>query len=572
VYLFVGSSTGLGALAWSRYGDESGYGDSVGEVHFSVGPAGDFNQDGFADFGIVEPANSFCGRILLFAGSASGPSAAPVGLETGVHLGPAGDFDHDGLSEYAFAARSGYPGCFTEGFQVLRREVGSFSTFFAETTRFPALALGDVNQDGLDDLVFSDPGFVHGPFLGRVNVEAGALYDGDQVEAEFGAALALADVDGDGSSELVIGIPRQDAGEIDEGTVSVVSGWSLGSLAFLEALPESPLAAGDFNADGKDDLVSISGTRVRVRNGTSAGLSAYQELLLGGPVEGGASVGDVNGDGYPDLEVTTEASFSNVRSATFHGSPTGIGVTQDLLVLSGGRGAAEIVGDVNADGYDDLLSLRPGLGDELYFGSAAGLVTPAQQVLAPATAHLDGIWNDPIHALDFDGDVFQDVVVARTFTSGSTQHVILELYIGSSTGLSSSEVLSAPELSAVPSSVVSLLTIRDLDFDGAFEVQVLTLLEPLLFDLVSGGLERTHAWWETSNFNAQADLDGDGYLDLFKPSGVHRGGPGGFAREPTWSLGLGSSGVQAADFDGDGLRNLLSHDNLNGLTIHEVGP
>ena len=115
-----------------------------------------------------------------------------------------------------------------------------------------------------------------------------------------------------------------------------------------------------------------------------------------------ASAGDVNGDGYADVIVgalTHDAGSGNEGAAfVFHGGPTGIGFTDannaDAILLGGqldsnfGAGVAT-AGDVNADGYADVLVGAPGYDngeiDEgvafVFLGSATGIAPGG-----PATA------------------------------------------------------------------------------------------------------------------------------------------------------------------------------------------
>jgi hypothetical protein len=101
-----------------------------------------------------------------------------------------------------------------------------------------------------------------------------------------------------------------------------------------------------------------------------------------------ASAGDVNGDGFVDLAV---ASGSGPGSVTvFLGGPAGPGGTGTTLsagdVTSGFGASIASAGDVNGDGYGDLL-----VGGvehaQVFLGSAAGIVTTAAFTLAGSTAN-----------------------------------------------------------------------------------------------------------------------------------------------------------------------------------------
>jgi D-alanyl-D-alanine carboxypeptidase len=190
------------------------------------------------------------------------------------------------------------------------------------------------------------------------------LESDEQLESndQFGSALAAGDFDGDGFDDLAIGSPTETlSGLASAGGVTVVYGskWGLTHVGathrsaavvggFLDAGAEfgRALVAGDFDGDGIDDLAigapgeDISGTiragRVYVVHGSLFGLDASADTILseshgGGSIEAddefGAclAAGDFNLDGRDDLAIGAPGEDAGAGTVfEFHGSANGI--------------------------------------------------------------------------------------------------------------------------------------------------------------------------------------------------------------------------------------------------------
>jgi FG-GAP repeat len=267
--------------------------------------------------------------------------------------------------------------------------------------------VADFNGDGRADLAVGVPGEDVGAVsnAGAVNVIYGSptglnatnnqLWTqdnpsiADQAEAndQFGSALTVGDFNGDGRTDLAVGVPRETVGTVAEaGAVNVLYGSSAGLSATNNQLWTQDssgiagkaetgdgfggaLIAGDFNADGRADLAvgvgqedvgTVAGAgAVNVLYGSSAGLSADGNQLwtqdspgildqaetdgtpspgsIAGDYFGGElAAGDFNGDGLIDLAVgvpledvgaVDDAGAVNV----IYGSPTGLNATNNQL-------------------------------------------------------------------------------------------------------------------------------------------------------------------------------------------------------------------------------------------------
>jgi hypothetical protein len=183
------------------------------------------------------------------------------------------------------------------------------------------------------------------------------------------------DVNGDGFDDFWISHQNHDgprggaAGRVEvwagggdgpsEQPISVIDGSSLDRLGRVAA------AAGDVDSDGFDDLVvgvplSHHEPRVRLLRGSPAGLVPWQENQAGAPWFGDAlGAGDMNRDGFADLVVGSPAEGDwTGRAALYRGSMTGLARAPSWEVRGGApetlTGYAVAMGDVDHDGYADL--------------------------------------------------------------------------------------------------------------------------------------------------------------------------------------------------------------------------
>lgn len=206
----------------------------------------------------------------------------------------------------------------------------------------------------------------------------GPIFNGDAAGDQLGISCAGAgDVNGDGFADVIVGARGNDTNGIDAGLARVISGADNAVLYTLLGDSASQVfgsvvaGAGDVNADGFSDFV-VGGFGDST-NGTSAGMarvfsgidgttlytffgdSAFD--VFGLYVTGG---GDVDGDGFDDIMVGASGDDNNGTDSgsvrvysgadgstiySFDGDSAG-----DLL----GYGL-DIVGDVNNDGYDDMI-------------------------------------------------------------------------------------------------------------------------------------------------------------------------------------------------------------------------
>ncbi len=390
------------------------------EAGIAVGGGVDVDGDGFADVivgarGADPSALDRAGQSWVVYGDsgrfAPGLSLGALGADdalalpgaaavdrSGVAVAGVGDFDGDGLGDVAVGAR----GVDTRG----------------DLCGAGYLVLGDVRR----------PAEVE---LGGLDGDDGQAVFGSDVDYLAGSSVASAgDINGDGWADVLIGAPGAPgiAGpdpdgdpETDDG-----SGWGQTFVVFGRPAPLAATVAGD-ELDGGDGFVVYGGNR-RDQSGAAVALA-----------------GDVNGDGFDDILIgapfgDSAGGSSGTAYVVFGGPGVGAGgaVVVDELDGSNGfvlRGAAvdehagtsvSGAGDVNGDGYADMLVGAPGASP---FGAGRGhtyVVFGGADVGASGVVDLgvggygflvrgadaeDALGSAVAGGGDVDGDGFDDIVL-----------------------------------------------------------------------------------------------------------------------------------------------------------------
>ena len=239
-YLFLSLRNQLGwTPVWSTHSGVAGA--HLGGV---VAGAGDTNGDGRSDVLVAAPdlsvpSGGFSVRVglaelFLGVGGPGGLANTPAwtiqgfgsianGTSEGGDLGPAGDIDADGLADFwvqeVVSGRFG-----AHNILVLRGQPSGVAVLGAVLTGLTA-APGDLNGDGKTDLVVGDSSALSvnaylGPFASTVPFWTLAGPAG----SEFGARLGTGDVNGDGTSDVLVGAPGFDGSVTDGGRVSLYLG------------------------------------------------------------------------------------------------------------------------------------------------------------------------------------------------------------------------------------------------------------------------------------------------------------------------------------------------------------
>ncbi len=396
-------------------------------------PRADFDGDGYGDLAVGVPYENLgspevsdAGTVNVLYGSWSGfsdfaqtwnqnnPIFEVGSAQENDYFGrvlAAGDFDGDGRMDLAV----GVP---FEEFITLN-DVGAVSVLYGSGNGFSEGQVWYQGYAGIPDMI-----------------EAGD---------RFGSALAVGDFDGDGYDDLAIGSPYEDiengGTKTAAGIVHVLYGSSDGLTATGAAVWHQDvtdfegtaaagewfgyaLAAGDFDGDGKDDLA------IGVPNDDEAGMgSAGVVNVLYGSEDGLSVAGDeMWHQGNPWIEDDAEPSD--------------------------GFGYALTTGDYDRDGYEDLAVGVPyediediptetdAGGVNVLYGTGNGLSTLGNQFwsqddLELTDAETNDLFGHTLTTGDFDGDHYDDLVVGSPFETwdSDAEAGIVHVVYGSPDGL-----------------------------------------------------------------------------------------------------------------------------------------
>jgi hypothetical protein len=435
--------------------DASFIGRASGDISGkSVAIVGDVNGDGYDDILIGAPEAGYqnAGHTYLIFGKKKGWSIDSSLSDcdvtftgdswnryAGYSVAGAGDFNGDGFDDILVGTpRFGGASQYGEAFLILGKSSGWSDSSFSSGSEIDfhgehdgdvagssVAGAGDVNGDGFDDILIGAPTNDDGGInSGKTYLifgnssgwdfdfplsNANASFYGENASDKSGYTIASAgDVNGDGYDDILIGAPNNDDGGIESGKTYLIfgnsTGWaknvnlSLAEASFIGGGPGdksgySVAGAGDVNNDGYDDI--LIGAYKNDSQGSDAGITylffgkpfgwaknvslSLANVSFTGEDSGDysgysvAAAGDVNDDGYDDILIAApEDEDGDTKAGQCYlilGKETGWLASMSLSnsnasfigeekwdylgqAMAGG-------GDVNGDGYDDILLAAP---------------------------------------------------------------------------------------------------------------------------------------------------------------------------------------------------------------------
>lgn len=530
---------------------------------------GDVNGDGKPDLVYSDQLNSSCAPndIVVQLGNGDGTFQIPI-ITTTVATNAAsvifGDFNADGKPDVAYVDTAGNNA--PVGIYVhLGNGDGTLQapTFYAVSNCSPSQVItADFNRDNKPDLAISC--YYGGQSGTQVLLNNGDGTFGNPTVYSVGAAgVAAADINGDGILDLIVtGYPKVNS-NVD--AVNVLLGKGDGTFGTPISTPmplasniSGNIAVADFNGDGKLDVATAGGwTGVTVFLGNGTGkfpaTATYGTIQLG--EYSNVLAGDYNQDGKPDL-VSVGYIFTGEAFSILANNGDGTFVSGKDYP-AGTYPQAVVAGDFNGDGKLDLAITTmnqnvPSIG--LYGGTGAGTFA------APKFYPVGSANSNPIGMVtgDFNRDGRLDLAVADN--NDNVVSILLGVGNGTFTQTTYPTGLS-------PQTIVT----ADLNNDGNLDLVIGDGGDTNITVLLGQGDGTFGApiTWSTGvgqqlPYITVADFNGDGLPDIATDVGglveVGLGNGDGTFQPPVVVQTVFDSnpyGIAAADLRGNGMQDLI---------------
>jgi hypothetical protein len=444
-------------------------GNSTPGFAYSMASAGDINGDGYDDVIIgaifASPhGNHYAGQAYVLFG---GPNGASTKFST-TSLDGHNGFVLNGISEFDEAGHS-------------------------------VSSAGDVNGDGYADLIVGSQADANGQH------DAGVAYVVYGKAAPFAASVDLSSIDGTNgftisgtSANAIVGDVVASAGD--------VNGDGIGDLI---------VGAPDYDTDGAYVIFGRKdGLGVNVNVSDLNGVNGFHLVGATGSYAGSAvsSAGDVNGDGFDDIVVSdfSASPHGSSSGATYvvFGKASGFAATIDLTAMTAADGVrisgaasgdqsgytVSSAGDINGDGYDDILigawraSPHGSHSGASYvvFGHSGGFGTNIDLSTLNGTTGFklggvaagDSVGYSVAGIGDFNGDGYDDVAIGAT-SSSTSQYGSIYIVFGKASGFTGNLDLSSLDGSngyrvdgAFGDGIATVSAAGDMNGDGFADVLV----------------------------------------------------------------------------------------------------
>ena len=293
---------------------------------------------------------------------------------------------------------------------------------------YGSLAVADLNGDGLPDVVAvytyiagapPHPGFV-AVYLQDAANPGRFLPASTYAVGNDPASVALADLNGDGRPDIVTANAILATSGAGESTVSVLLQDAANPGHYLPAVsdPTGPdpvaVAIGDLNGDGKPDLAVADSSGISVLFQGAAGTFLPKTTIATGSGCESVAIADLDGDGTPDLLATDAVSILVLLQTPGSGGS----FSAPVRYAAGQQPLYAVAGDLNGDGRPDIAVANIGSPSDLTAASVSVLLQDPTRsgAFLPAVNYASQADSVAVAIADLNGDGWRDLAVANSGT------------------------------------------------------------------------------------------------------------------------------------------------------------
>lgn len=428
------------------------------------------------------------------------------------------------------------------------------------TNKLPRkIKLADLDQDGKLDLIIID-GFNEEVSIYKNNSTIGSIAFGNKISYSIGSSpsdLSIADVDGDGLLDVLVSIwDNQVAVYRNKGNLLLDT-----KINYAVGLSPSHILTGDLDGDNKHDIIiaNYDGRSFSVlKNNSVSGLVNFTDRtdFAAGIRSEHVSIGDLNADGKLDVVVVnkkdkTISVFKNISN------PGLIQFDNQLTYKSGTETEEAAIGDMNGDGKPDIIVANYG---NLY-NFESGEITLLKNISENGNLSFDdsqtirsfGLYST-MDLADMDGDGKLDIV---TIQSGNA------VSIGLNKPSFPTSIVSFAPMSATNGATVTIegvnfnaVLANNIVYFGNLKAAIVKASSTQLVVKVPAGA----SYAPITVLNIGKGLTAVSKLNFtpqFSPTKTLITN-NDFLDKQEFTTGRAPSAINSGDFDGDGLLDLVS--------------